>query len=47
MYDVLPEGPNLPSREEVLEAINASPIRWNPLNVILWSEDQSESSYRE
>ena len=47
MCDTLPEEPNLPSREEVLEAINASPIRWNPLNVMLWSEDQSESSYRE
>ena len=47
MYDALPEEPNLPSREEVLEATKASPIRWNPLNVMSLSEDQSELSYRE
>ena len=39
MYNVLPEETNITIREDVLAATKASPIRWNPLNVMSRSED--------
>lgn len=47
MMASLPDGLDIPTKEEVMKATKVNPIDWDPLKIIKKSEEQSDLSYKE